>query len=204
MSTTTYRLNTDVLRQGDIIEKHTKSMEGYTIRAALSGRIVPPFACDFNHDAIVVCRAGHWYVGDAEPPAARLRTLEDYGDLMTAGKCWCRVVRPVNTLTYDGAQAAAWWRDNVLGMPYDVSAFPALMVDAGHWARLLAKALWGDNWPSSQEWAWYCTEGCRDAWRHGAGNDPWQKARPTPYTTQKRARAGAFQVIQDAIVKKAG
>jgi hypothetical protein len=83
--------------------------------------------------------------------------------------------------------AAYWWLNNVKGKPYDFGAYP----------RLFAKAILGDlcQRAAGWEWAWYCTESCRDAWRNGAGVDPWQKNNPTPRTTEKRIISGNLKIV---------
>jgi hypothetical protein len=179
------------LRQGDILHVRRDGIMGALIRLAVGSW--------GNHDAIAVKMGGHWWVGDALHPQARLTPLADYEREIMAGVCQVVVYRPLSGTVEQGQAAAAWWKQHVIGSYYDWLAFP----------RLLLKSIVGDlfPWPSGWEWAWYCTEGVREAWRNATisaelpnGMDFWAKNNPTPRTTEKRAADGTL--VEIACVRK--
>lgn len=201
----------DLIRPGDILHARTYTPLAWAIR-----RSVGSWGC---HDALVVRDNGELCIGDASPMKARCTPLADYDRRAAAGKVKFFVCRPANSrqktedsrqnegtgtsgptsdsciLTPDfssvddihGMLAAYWWLQNVNGKPYDFGAYP----------RLFTKAILGDicQRAAGWEWAWYCTESCRDAWRNGAGIDPYTKNNPTPRTTEKRILSGALQIV---------
>jgi hypothetical protein len=169
----------DLLRSGDILHVRRKSFLGAAIRRAIGSW--------GNHDALLVRLDSNLWAGDATFPRAQCTTLAAYDAEILAGTIQVIVLRPTDSTVVNGSIAAAWWIENVLDRFYDCLALPVLLV----------KAVVGDRfpWPVGCEWAWYCTEGCRDSWRNGAGLDPWEKTKPTPGTTEKRLASGAFTLI---------
>lgn len=168
------------LLPGDIIHKRSHSALGWAIRSAISSW--------GNHDAIVL---PWFYVGDSIGGPAVKTHIREYERQLARGECEVRVYRPLNSTPAIGLAAAQWWEANVLGKPYDYMAYP----------RLIAKALTCDllPWPAGWEWAWYCTEGVRDAWR-AIGLDPWNKNNPTPRTTEKRVIEGRLLDVTDQVM----
>lgn len=164
------------LRPGDILHSYTDGVFGRLIRKAIGSR--------GSHDALVVDAAsGGLCVAESLPRGGALTPLGDYEARMRAGKTTVLVLRIPGASVVDGCLAAQWMESNIMGTPYDFWAFP----------RLWLKAKLGDWFPSQagKEWAWYCTESVRAAWRM-AGFDPWAKNNPTPRTTEKRLQAGAL------------
>jgi hypothetical protein len=176
-----WRFNTSTLLPGDIIHKRSATLLGWTIRTAISSW--------GNHDALVL---PWFYVGDARGGGPAVKThIHEYEREMARGECEVRVYRPLNATPALGLAAAQWWEENILGKPYDYMAYP----------RLIAKALTFDllPWPVGWQWAWYCTEGCRDAWR-AVGLDPYHKNNPTPGTTEKRLVEGRLVDVTDKVM----
>jgi hypothetical protein len=178
-STLTEAASSGLIRSGDILHVRTTGFLGLAIRRAIGSW--------GNHDALLVRPEMDLCAGDSQWPHAKCTPLADYDSRILTGNAFVIVYRPTGSTMAHGSLAAAWWIRNCQGRPYDIGAYP----------RLMLKALLGDlcQWPAGWEWAWYCTEGCRDAWRNGPGLDPWQKTNPTPHTTEKRLLAGAFQLI---------
>jgi hypothetical protein len=174
-----------IIRPGDILHARTFTPLAWAIR-----RCVGSWG---THDALVVRDNGVLCIGDAAPMKCHCTPLETYQRRLEAGKVQFFVCRPVavflpdNQLEISGMMAAYWWIENVKGKKYDFAAYP----------RLFLKSIFGDICQAAAgwQWAWYCTESCRDAWRNGAGVDPWQKNNPTPRTTEKRIESGALQIV---------
>ena len=179
------RFDLEFLRAGDIVHARSNTFLGACIRRAVGSW--------GNHDAIVCVDAnGVLRIGDAEPPRANLAQLHQYEEALAAGVLTgVRVYRPAAMLgdALDGVKAARWWTVRVQGRPYDFHAI----------GRLLIKSIVGDRfpWPCGWNWAWYCTEGVRDAWRIGAGRDLYLKNNPTPRTTELRVDAGWLEDVTD-------
>jgi hypothetical protein len=204
-----------IIRPGDILHARTFTPLAWGIR-----RCVHSWG---THDALVVRDNGELCIGDAAPMKCHCTPLADYQRRFEAGKVQFFVCRPVvrsqksvvssqktppsdscllnpdscpphsescildSDSSVSGMLAAYWWLQNVKGKKYDFAAYP----------RLFLKSIFGDICQAAAgwEWAWYCTESCRDAWRNGAGIDPYQKNNPTPRTTEKRIESGALQIV---------
>lgn len=165
------------LRPGDIVHVRSNTWYGALIRKAVGSW--------GNHDALVVFENGRPMIADAEPPRANVCAPFVYEEALHGGVlAGIRVYRPAPFLADPaaGALASAWWLTHVLGRTYDYAAI----------VRLLLKALTADlfPWPVGWRWAWYCTEGVRDAYLKGAAVDIYLKNNPTPRTTEKRVEAG--------------
>lgn len=175
-----------VLRPGLVLNMSTRSLAGKLIRRVLAARDpISRFECP-NHDSICVEWDGALWIGESQPPVARLTPVEQYEREMESGFIYrLRVLEVVDASQAEELAAARWWLDHVRNAPYNYLAFP----------RLLFKALVGDWWQKAAglEWSKWCTEGVADAWRKGAGVDPWRKVNPTPLTTWKRNREGGFR-----------
>jgi hypothetical protein len=175
------------LRPGAVLNMSTRSVIGRLIRHTLAARSgISAVECP-NHDAIVVAFKGQLWIGESQPPVARLTSIEDYiRDMERGFISRLRVLYPTGASAADGIMAAQWWQDNIRNSPYDYWAFP----------RLIWKALVADWWPkqAGKEWANWCTEGVANAWRIGAGIDPWKKTNPTPLTTLRRAESGGMVI----------
>lgn len=166
------------IRQGDLVRvRSVHTFYGRSIRRAVGSWA--------NHDAMICRWNGHWYVGDAIYPRAQLTPLGELLRDVVEGRAEVRFARPWDATIEQGERAACWWIKNVCGSWYDVWAI----------LRLLPKALIGDlfPWPAGWEFAWYCTEGVRQAWVEATkgehlprGYDYWGKANATPRTTEKR------------------
>ena len=133
----------------------------------------------WSHDAIVVEVDERKYIGDAlAGPGCQLTPIPEW-------EAGCRdgdrilFTRPAGSTENQGRKASDWWLDHVWKQPYDKVAI---------W-RLGLKFLCGD-WFSGKvglESSFFCTEGVRDAWKHGAGLNPWApKENATPGTSGKR------------------
>ena len=170
---------TALIQSGDILAVRNDHFIGRAIRRAIGSW--------GNHDAILVRPEGLLCAGDATWPRSKCTDLADYDTRINSGDTQVIVLRPAGASPLNGSLAAAWWLRNAQGRPYDLGAYP----------RLLLKSIFGDicQRAAGWEWAWYCTESCRDAWRNGPSIDPWAKTNPTPRTTEKRLAAGAFQLI---------
>lgn len=172
-----------VIRCGDILHARSHNAIGWAIRRALGS-----WGC---HDAILVRNEEQELcVGESVWPKAVCTPLAEFDRRIAEKKADVVILRPVTPRRDEeiiGSMAAAKWMADICGKPYDLGAYP----------RLLLKSIVGDRcpWPVGWEWAWYCTESCRDAWRNGPHIDPWQKDSPTPKTTEKRTIAGAFRVV---------
>jgi len=141
--------------------------------------------CWGNHDAILIrmCGSHAWYVGDAQPPFAKLTPLSDYEKWIGAGEIDVLWMWPKGAAKEDGQRAALHWIIHINGRPYDYAAYP----------RLILKCLCGD-WikrASGLTWAFFCTESVRESWLKATHLDPWAgNQTPTPYTTEKRVEDG--------------
>lgn len=181
------------LRDADIFHPRRRGNE-------LSGAIRRAVGSWGNHDALACRFNGHWYVGDATHPQARLTPLAEYARDLVDGEIELRIYRPRYTTAAEATAAAAWWMREVNGTWYDWAAYP----------RLLLKSVLGDllPWPAGWEWAWYCTESCRQAWIEATksaelprGMDFWRKTNPTPRTTEKRVEDGALVDVTAKIIR---
>jgi hypothetical protein len=170
---------TNLIQSGDILHVRNDHFIGRAIRRAIGSR--------GNHNAIVVRPEVELCIGESTWPRSQCTDLATYDTRINSGDTQVLVLRPTGATAMQGSLAAAWWLRNAQGRPYDLGAYP----------RLLLKSIFGDicQRAAGWEWAWYCTESCRDAWRNGPGLDPWQKTNPTPRTTEKRFESGAFQLI---------
>lgn len=169
----------NLIQSGDIVHSFTDLWFPRRIKQALGSW--------GSHDAIIVRPENELCIGESIHPRATCTPLAEYDAKIARGLTQAIVLRPTGSTPAQGSLAAAWWLQNVLGKPYDWASFP----------RLMLKCLVGDRcqWPAGWEWAWYCTEGVRDAWRNGPGLDPWQKNNPTPRTTEKRFVSGALSFV---------
>lgn len=172
------------LRAGDIACVRGTSLISRLIMFRTRGR--------WSHDALVVERDGKKYFGDAlMGHRAALSEPEEW-------ERWCRdegariiFLRPAGVTAEDGRKASDWWLENVMGREYDV---------LGIW-HLVYRAL-ADRFGRKvgDDERFYCTEGCRDAWKHGASFNPWSpKLNVTPGTTYKRLLSGKMIELHKAI-----
>jgi len=165
----------DVLELADILRvRHLRGFVSVVIRWVLG--------CWADHDAPLLMKGGKMYVGDARPGGAVLTPLGEYERMVLSGDIEVRVCRVPGLTTYDRLNANAWWQENVLHSRYDYLAYP----------RLFLKAIFGDVFKRAAgwEWAWYCTEGCKDMFYNTMGKSPWGTNNPTPGTTGKRVKGG--------------
>lgn len=179
------------LRPGLVLNMSSRSWYGRLIRLVLARSWAERAKCP-NHDALVVEWEGKLWVGDTQPPVARLTSLESYERDLASGKIYrLRVLAVAGACQAEERAASRWWLDNARNRPYDYMAFP----------RLLWKALVGDWWKRAAGWEWahWCTEGVADAWRKGAKRDPWMKLNPTPLTTWTRWQEGKFTCIKEIV-----
>jgi len=135
---------------------------------------------------------GGWFVGDSHPPRSRLTPISEYVRMVESGEIELRVMIPEGWDENKGFSAGWWWQDHVVDRVYDYFAFPYLawrcLVE---WLRIeLAKA--------GVEWAWYCTEGVRDAYKF-VGLDPYKKKNPTPFTTEKRVGSSLIEITEKVV-----
>jgi len=142
--------------------------------------------CWGNHDALLIRWRGQWWVGDAEPPVANMRSIQEYETDIAAGKIEVRWLWPNGAEKADGERAALYWVDQIKNRPYDYMAY----------FRLIAKCIFGD-WikrAAGWKWAFFCTEGVRESWMKSTHLDPWTgNQTPTPYTTEKRVESGQIE-----------
>lgn len=156
------------LRPGLILNMSTRTIMGGLIRRALRFKWDGRLSDIPNHDALVVEHNGRLYVGESKPLFAGLTPISEYERKVESGEIYnLRIMAVAGTTEGQELAAAREWMLHVFGRPYDFCAFP----------RLLWKATVGDWLPSAAgwEWAWYCTEGVRSAYKTGAGIDPWGK-----------------------------
>ena len=173
----------NLIQSGDILHVRNAHFIGRAIRRAIGSL--------GNHNAIFVRPENTLCIGESTWPRSRCTDLSDYDARIATGATQAIVLRPTGATLAQGSLAAAWWLRNAQGRPYDLGAYP----------RLLLKSVLGDicQRAAGWQWAWYCTESCRDAWLNGPAIDPWQKTNPTPRTTEKRLASGAFQLIWSSI-----
>jgi hypothetical protein len=180
----------NLIQSGDILHVRNAHFIGRAIRRAIGSW--------GNHNGIFVRPEAELCIGESTWPRSQCTDLATYDTRINSGDTQVLVLRPTGVYpaiggatAMQGSLAAAWWLRNAQGRPYDLGAYP----------RLLLKSIFGDicQRAAGWEWAWYCTESCRDAWRNGPGLDPWQKTNPTPRTTEKRFESGAFQLIWSSI-----
>lgn len=173
------------LRPGLILNMSTNSLFGRLIRFVLARNWEDQRACP-NHDAIVVEHDGKLWIGESQPPVARLSPIEQYEKEIKSGFIYRLRVLEVTGATKKQERAAAdWWLENVKNSPYDYKGI----------FRLLIKAIFGNWFKSAAGWEWarWCTEGVAEAWKNGAKLDVWGKNNPTPLTTLTRLQQGKFQ-----------
>lgn len=168
-----------ILQSGDIVHSTTDAWFSRAIRRALGSW--------GSHDAILVRPEQDLCIGESVHPKACCTPFADYDSAIASGRTQVVVFRVTHATPAQASLAAAWWLRNILEKPYDWGSFP----------RLLLKSAVGDlcQWPAGWEWAWYCTEGVRDAWRNGPNFDPWNKNNPTPRTTEKRFLSGDLTYV---------
>lgn len=180
-------INRSALRAGDIICRRGTGALSKAILWATKGA--------WSHDAIVVMQDGVPAIGDA---------LLGQDGTLTHFYEWehgCRVrgeriivLRLPMAGPTHGEDAAAWWMKHVHGKKYDTVGI----------AHLGVKILFGD-WvrKCGFESRFYCTEGVRDAWKHGGGVDPWwPKDHVTPGTTYKRLTEGRLVEVEEALTEE--
>jgi hypothetical protein len=176
----------NLIRSGDILHVRNDHFIGRAIRRAIGSW--------GNHNAIFARPDNQLCIGESTWPRSQCTDLATYDARIASGHTQAIVLRPTGVYpaiggatAMQGSLAAAWWLRNAQGRPYDLGAYP----------RLLLKSIFGDicQRAAGWQWAWYCTESCRDAWLNGPAIDPWQKTNPTPRTTEKRLASGAFQLI---------
>ena len=146
-----------------------------------------------NHDAILTQSArGEWFVGDAEPMAAKWTPLHKYAQRVENCECEVRVYEVIGANALLERRAVEWWDMNVCGTMYDFTAFP----------RLAFKSIFGEflQTAAGLEWANWCTEGVANAYEYAFIGDSvsvWQKNNPTPLTTEKRV--GLYPELPGAV-----
>lgn len=167
------------LRPGDILHVRSTGLFARLIR-----RVCRSLG---NHDAIILPPKAPGLpllVGESLVRTGRsiATPLSDWAAQLLSGKVRVAVLRFQSTTPFHALAACSWWCDHVLGKPYDILAFPRLLLKA----TLVNVPSWSAGLPV----AWYCTEGVRDAWLHGAGTafDPWRQAAPTPRHTEDALR----------------
>jgi len=179
------------LRPGLILNMSTNSMFGKLIRLVLARNWDNRHECP-NHDAIVVEHAGQLWIGESQPPVARLTPIAQYEKEIKSKFLYrLRVLEVVGATTNEERLAANWWLDNVRNSPYDYF---------GIW-RLLIKAVFGNWFKQAAGWTWanWCSEGVAEAWKKGAKRDPWGKLNPTPLTTWTRYQQGKFRLVGNIV-----
>lgn len=139
-----------------------------------------------SHDAMFVSSNA---VGESKawPPFAGVNPLAAYEKKMRAGKVRVAVLRCGALDPILALEVVRTWNAHVRGTFYDFFALPRL------WIKNRVADLWPDK-AVGWEWAHWCTEGLRDAFRLALGGlvDPWHKENPTPRTTENRLREGEF------------
>ena len=149
-----------------------------------------------DHNAPILERYGELVIGDAKPGGAETTTLEKYQDEIDKGEIEVRVYDIPFVSFPERHWASAWWLNNVDGSPYDYMAFP----------RLILKALFGDWIPAAAgwEWAWWCTESCRDMYieprQITREIDPLGNENPTPRTVENRVASGDLIFVADKLI----
>lgn len=184
--------NRSILRPGMILGRMTPSAISRAIVLRTAGAWALARRTAWSHDAIVVQHNRQWYLGDAEMGRkARLTPIEEWEDAMRIDGVRVIAIWPAGATEQMGEAAAWWWQCNVYGRDYDATAIRDIA-----WRWLAEK--FGNRVGLEEDY--YCTEGCRDAWLHGAELDPWRpKINVTPGTTRKRLVAGRFGSVPDAI-----
>ena len=188
------------VRSGDPIHTRSPRLFGRTIRRATrddGGR--KPWG---NHDGRFVnitpelaeaeglkTETWGWHVAEAVSPRFRLTPWAEYVRVICDGGCSFAVLRQPDMGAADSEQCAVNALEMV-GLRYDWWAI------LGHGFSLFLKAhcLW------NLHWAWYCTESNA---KQALDVDPkWDvlglASMPTPYTTEKRCRAGKFGVVWES------
>lgn len=176
-------INRSALRPGDIICRRGT--------ATISKAIMLATKSAWSHDAIVVPEHGQPMIGDAiMDVGCQLSTVYDWEQGCRNGDRII-VLRPSICRPEDGQFASEWWRNHVMGHPYDKVALPMLLLKST--VDILPFKV-------GMESRFYCTEGVRDAWAKGAGINPWwPKLNATPGTTFKRFKEGRFVEVLDSL-----
>jgi hypothetical protein len=164
------------IKAGMVVHIRSYGWFGKTIRKVLSCRGKYPVWG--NHDAIFVQEDGVWWIGESEPPCAKLTPLKEYESLAEAGEIEVKVYDIKGATETQRQNAVQYWLSRVHGTLYDFLAFP----------RLFLKAWFIDVFQTDVGWEWahWCTEGVAYAWDRGAKKPVWKKNNPTPWTTEKK------------------
>jgi len=200
------RFDRSTLKPGMILQRWVPGRFSKIICDALS---TPNLRCEYSHDAIIVRTPEGDWIGDAVSPRCKLSTFEEWERGINEQGWKVRALWPTGASNVDGLWASHWWRTYVLGKPYDWFAFPRLLLRCALLRVNERAALYLADTPIARwlersigaEWAWFCTEGCRDAWHEGDTAKPWgEKTHPTPMTTQKRHASGALELVDGALI----
>ncbi len=179
---------------GDIGNMHTNTAFGWLMGHSPLARAYHAFTnddprlCPSHSVLFVPDGSGRLCVGDVTLPTCKRLTMEEFARQIQCGAIAnFRLFRPAGSTPEQGFKAAQWWNEKVHNAPYDIFAFP----------KLIAKTLFGDWIPgvAGMVWAWYCTEGNKDAWKNGGGMDVYHNENPTPVTTIKRWKEGTLVEI---------
>jgi len=147
--------------------------------------------CWGDHDAPILEENGELVIGDARPGGAVTTSIAEYQRRIDAGEISVRVYDIPFVSFSERHWASGWWLENIKGSGYDYMAYP----------RLFLKAIFG-NWfkrAAGWEWAWYCTESCRDMYikppQITRVIDPLGGNNPTPRTVENRAASGDLKFV---------
>jgi len=186
------------LLPGMILHGRGQSRFAKLILGAFDGK------CWGSHDGILIFLNNSWYVGDSVFPFAKLTPIKAYEELIEKGLYDVKILIPTAYEVDKGIRSATYWVEHIQGSLYDVFAFPRLLIKTRLIDFSKSKVRWikwlGDR-HCGLEWSRWCTEGVSESWRVGGGEDVWQKANPTPYTTEKRLRSGYFKEVPDILVR---
>lgn len=185
------------LRPGLIFHGRGQTMYAKAIREVLGRGLPPGQECWGNHDGIFVHDpiARTIAVAECVPMKAKITPLAKHEHKINAGEYDVRVYEVVGASRSDEIAASVWFKSNVVGTWYDFWGIACL-----GWQYALGKV---GRRRVGWEWGNWCTEGVAKAYREATALDPWKKANPTPYTTEKRVQQGVLRdITEDVLVVK--
>jgi len=186
-------IDENALEEGLVITgRNNKTLEAKAIRIG-----VHSFT---NHNAMVVKKGGKWFIAEAKPPVSALTPISDYERLMNEDGYLVRFYRLQTLGKVQRRAAAAYFVDNLIGLPYPnkkkmvllaMPIYNALVDKTGilppirlTWcSELLKRACISQN------------PDCLDGY---AGK---KKALFTPKTIENRIMFGIFRDVTDNIVQ---
>ena len=161
---------------------HSPDAKKYTALTGDDGHACPSHSILFVRDG-----AGRLCVGDVTVPVSYWLPLTEFARGIQAGLYSnLRIFRVKGATVEQCEAAAAWWNSHVHNAPYDLWAFPKLIITV-----LFGKRFAG---PDGYSWAFYCTEANGASWNIGAGLKVYP-ANPRPLTEIELWKQGILEEV---------